>query len=134
MQPAPAQQQITFVYCPDLETSARFYSETLGLPLVLDQGACRIYRVAEGAFVGVCSCGEAQSVVPEGITITLVSEEVDAWHAHLAAAGVPIEAPPRYNERFRIYNFFARDPAGYRIEIQRFDRPDWMQAAENTVS
>ena len=36
-------QLVTFLYTRDLEQSAVFYGETLGLPLVLDQGACRIY-------------------------------------------------------------------------------------------
>ncbi len=40
-----ANQQITFVYTADLAASARFYGEQLGLPLVIDQGSCRIYRV-----------------------------------------------------------------------------------------
>ena len=53
--PAPFEQQVTFIYASDPERSWRFYGETLGLELALDQGACRIYRVAgrEG-FLGVC--------------------------------------------------------------------------------
>lgn len=38
--------QITFCYTRDLTETARFYEETLGLATVLDQGECRIYRVA----------------------------------------------------------------------------------------
>jgi catechol 2,3-dioxygenase-like lactoylglutathione lyase family enzyme len=44
-------QQVTFLYVRDLEASTRFYGELLGLPLALDQGVCRIYRVAAGAFI-----------------------------------------------------------------------------------
>lgn len=25
----------------------------------------------------------------------------------------------------RIYHFFATDPNGYRLEVQKFDDPDW---------
>ena len=35
---------------------------------------------------------------------------------------------PRYNEVYDIYHFFVRDPAGYRIEIQRFPQADWDQS------
>ena len=40
--------QITFVRVRELARSARFYEETLGLKLALDQTACRIYRTAPG--------------------------------------------------------------------------------------
>jgi len=51
---APAFDQfVTFLYTRDLERSAAFYGELLGLPLVLDQGGCRIFRVARDGFLGV---------------------------------------------------------------------------------
>ena len=46
--------QITFCCTPDLAGTARFYEEIMGLPLALDQGTCRIYRVAGRAFLGFC--------------------------------------------------------------------------------
>ena len=36
-------QQITFLYTPDLMNTAEFYEVTLALRLALDQGSCRIY-------------------------------------------------------------------------------------------
>ena len=36
-----------------------------------------------------------------------------------------LEGSHRRNERFDIYNFFARDPDGYLVEIQRFLDPAW---------
>jgi len=47
-------QQITFLYARDLARSAAFYEDILGLPLVLDQGGCRIYRVVGESFLGIC--------------------------------------------------------------------------------
>ena len=35
-------QQVTFLYTIDLEATAVFYETILELPLILDQGACRI--------------------------------------------------------------------------------------------
>ena len=124
MPPPPIDQQVTFIYVRDLEKSARFYADVLGLELVLDQGACRIFRVAGQGFLGVCT-NPARAVVPEGFTLTFVTPEVDAWHDRLAQHGVAVEAPPAENARFRIYNFFARDPDGYLLEFQRFLDPAW---------
>ena len=45
-------QQVTFLYVADLAVSSHFYQDLLGLALVLDQGACRIYRVAGEAYIG----------------------------------------------------------------------------------
>ncbi len=123
----PIEQQVTFLYVKDLEKSAGFYAEVIGLEQVLDQGGCRIFRVAGEAFLGICR-DEKRAVVPEGVTFTFVTPDVDQWHARLVAAGAAIVTPPRENVRFKIYNFFARDPEGYLIEFQRFLDPAWPQA------
>jgi catechol 2,3-dioxygenase-like lactoylglutathione lyase family enzyme len=114
---------ITFLYVADIERSALFYEGVLGLPLVMDQGDCRIYRVGEAAFIGVCQ--RATDRTSAGVLITLVTDEVDEWHARLAAAGTPVDQPPTKSETYPIRNAFFRDPDGHRIEVQSFDDPDW---------
>ncbi len=126
MSPPPLDQQVTFLYTQDLETSHAFYAGVLGLPLVLDQGTCRIYRVSGTAFVGLCR--RAVAANPDGIILTLVSADVDGWHAHLVAHGVPIEKPPSYNPAYNITHCFLRDPNGYLLEIQTFHDPAWPAA------
>jgi catechol 2,3-dioxygenase-like lactoylglutathione lyase family enzyme len=117
-------QFVTFVYTEDLENSAEFYENTLNLPLVLDQGACRIYRVSNDGFLGICSAGDTQSE-PRGVILTLVTDAVDEWYDYLVGKGVAIEKPPQLNPKFNIYHLFVRDPNGYLIEIQTFRSPDW---------
>ncbi len=118
-------QQVTFLYATDLARSAAFYGETLGLTLVLDQGSCQIFRVSRDGFLGVCQCAEGTNVKPDGIIVTLVSNDVDGWYENLKDRGVNIEAPPSENKNFNIYHFFLRDPDGYKLEIQRFQDPAW---------
>ncbi len=123
--------QITFVYADDLERSARFYEDALGCVLALDQGSCRIYHVVGGnAYIGICE-GAGAPAAGAGIILTLVTDDVDGWHDKIVAAGWACEHPPRRNETYDIYHFFLRDPAGYRIEIQRFATNDWDQSREN---
>jgi catechol 2,3-dioxygenase-like lactoylglutathione lyase family enzyme len=114
---------IVFLVTQDLETTARFYEDTLGLPLVLDQGKCRIYRIAGQSYIGFCERDKAFST--EGIILTLVTEDVDGWYEHLLKQGVEIEETPRHNPDYRIYHFFLRDSNGYLLEIQRFEDPRW---------
>lgn len=115
--------QITFCYTRDLAGTARFYEDVLALPLALDQGGCRIYRTAGGAYLGFC--GREDAARPAGVILTLVTDDVDGWHEKLAAAGVEFEKAPAHNPDYGIYHCFFRDPNGYLLEIQRFDDPDW---------
>lgn len=128
--PPPIDQQVTFLYTHDLAATAAFYANVLGLRCVLNQGPCRIYHVTGEAFVGFCAFENAR--VPQRdektVVFTMVSDEVDAWHARLVAAGVEIEKPPTMNEQFNIYHIFFRDPNGYLLEIQRFCDPAWPRA------
>jgi catechol 2,3-dioxygenase-like lactoylglutathione lyase family enzyme len=121
----PVDSQITFLYVTDIERSAAFYGGALGLPLVLDQGLCRIYRVAAAAYVGVCQRPRTDSEPKYGLILTLVTDDVDGWYAALLAKGVAFEKPPAHNPDYHIYHAFLRDPDGYLIEIQRFDDPHW---------
>ena len=114
---------ITFCVTHDLETTARFYEDILGLPLVLDQGKCRVYGVAGRAYIGFCE--RETDFSTEGIVLTLVTEDVDGWYQHLSKHGVDIEQEPRHNPDYKVYHFFLRDPNGYRLEIQRFEDPRW---------
>ncbi len=124
-------QQVTFMYTADLDATAHFYGQVLGLPLALDQGACRIYRVTATAFVGFCrQTGVLQKndAGLSGVILTLVTDEVDAWYERLRAQNVVFEKPPALNPRFNIYHCLVRDPNGYLIEIQQFLDPAWPRA------
>ena len=111
--------QITFLYVSDLDRSASFYEGLLGLELVRDQGACRIYRVTEGAYIGMC---DHRPTAPGGLIVTLVTDDVDAWAKRLRDGGHDVDGPTA-NERFAIYHCFVSDPDGHLVEIQRFAQP-----------
>jgi catechol 2,3-dioxygenase-like lactoylglutathione lyase family enzyme len=96
----------------------------MGLPLVLDQGSCRIYRVGADSYLGFCH-REKIPAQPDGIILTIVTREVDQWRQYLQAQGIEFEKPPTYNPNYNIYHCFLRDPNGYLIEIQQFLDPAW---------
>jgi catechol 2,3-dioxygenase-like lactoylglutathione lyase family enzyme len=129
MRPA-LDQQVTFLYAENPEECWRFYEETLELPLVQDQGSVRIYGIdGSRAFLGICKAREPRASenprVAGGVVFTLVTQDVEGWHAFLAAKGVTLPMAPTFSEAYRITHFFFKDPAGYTVEVQRFDRPDW---------
>jgi len=116
--------QIVFCYTKDLSATGEFYDGILGLEPVLDQGGCRIYRVAEQAFLGFCE--RIETGTPDGVILSLVIDDVDGEYERLSAAGVSFEKEPALNPDYHIYHCFFRDPNGYLLEIQRFEDPRWV--------
>lgn len=122
-------QQVTFLTVSDLNKSAEFYENHLGLPMVLDQGSCRIYQVSPDGFIGICESNDRMNVQTDGVIFTLVTQDVDGHYARLKANGVPFDHPPQENPKYNIYHCFARDPDGHLLEIQRFGDAAWPKAA-----
>ncbi len=63
-----------------------------------------------------------------GALLSLVTNDVDEWHDNLVAAGATIVRPPEHSAVYEVYGFFAEDPDGNSIEVQRFDDPGWKLA------
>lgn len=119
----PFDQLVTFLPVADLTRSAQFYEQVLELELVLDQGDCRIFRVASDSFIGICQRPGAKP--SEGVMVTLVTPNVDAWHRRLSEMRVVCDRPPTLNQKYRLHHAFYRDPDGHVIEIQTFLDPSW---------
>ncbi|MFO7626784.1 MAG: VOC family protein [Candidatus Fermentibacteraceae bacterium] len=114
---------ITFGYTRNMEETHLFYNGLLKLPMVLDQGRCRIYRVSPGGFIGFC---EGTRPDPENsVMITLVTDDVDGWFGRVSSEGHTVIKAPAMNPEFKIYHCFVKDPSGYTVEIQRFEDPRW---------
>lgn len=124
MSQPPIQHYTTFLYTRDLAATAHFYEEVMGLQLALDQGDCRIYRIAEHGFLGFCERQDA-AFDAGGVILTVITEEVDRWYLYLEDRGMALESEPVFNPEYEIYHFFLRDPNGYLVEFQRFDDPAW---------
>lgn len=116
-------QQVTFLLVADLERSAAFYRDVLGLAVVLDQGDCLIMQTAATSFLGICERPARPD--PGSVIVTLVTDDVDERHRQIVSAGIPCERPPQFNETYNVYHAFYRDPDGFLIEVQRFLDPLW---------
>lgn len=119
---------LSFLRVSDLEVTTRFYTQTLGLDLVLDQGRCRIFRAAPGGYLGFCQADQVPDA--KGLILTLVTDDVDGFYRRLSKGGIQFDQPPTVNSEFRIYHCFFRDPDGYLLEIQRFEDSEWNAEGE----
>lgn len=128
-------QQVTFLHTDNLQETAVFYEQTLGLKRVLDQGVCLVFAVGADAFLGFCESVGSQlgsDGIADPVILTLVSEEVDQWYDYLCQHDIPIEKKPTLNEKFNIYHLFLRDPNHYLIEIQTFLDPSWPKPTQTS--
>lgn len=126
----PVTQSIVFTYTDDLAKASRFFRETMELDFVVDQGACHIFRLSPTGYLGVCNLPDRPRA-KAGVTITIVTPDVDGWHAFLTGKGVVYERGPEHAQEFGVYSSLFLSPDGYRIEIQRFDDPAWDQKTVN---
>jgi len=120
----PISQSIVFTYTDDLHRASTFFAEVMELDLVVDQGACHIFRLTPESYLGVCHLPDRPRA-KTGVTITIVTDNVEAWHSFLTAKGVTYVQPPKASPEFGVFSSLFHSPDGYRIEIQRFDDPQW---------
>jgi catechol 2,3-dioxygenase-like lactoylglutathione lyase family enzyme len=120
----PISHSIVFTYTSDLERGSRFLREVMELDFVVDQGACHIYRLTPLSYIGVCNLPDRPQGTA-GVTLTIVSPDVDGWRDFLEAKGVTYVSGPEHSAEFGVYSSLFHSPDGYRVEIQSFDDPDW---------
>jgi catechol 2,3-dioxygenase-like lactoylglutathione lyase family enzyme len=123
--PGPATLAITFLYCRDLPRAMRFYEDVLGLTLVIDQGWSKIYRLCEGAHVGLVdeTRGMHRWAEVKPVQICLRVEDVDGWHAWIRHLQIEARSEMFQNDKLGIRAFVFDDPEGYQIEVQSALRP-----------
>ncbi|MCC6906069.1 MAG: VOC family protein, partial [Anaerolineae bacterium] len=115
-------QQITFYFTYDIERTARFYGEVLGLREVHRARDTRIWQITETAFLGFSEHVNIPLAPPDNSIFALVSPDVDGWYTHLKKHHVRIVQPPALNRAGGVYQFQLRDPNGFLIEIRRFEK------------
>ena len=115
---------ITFLYYRNLATAMRFYEDILGLPLVIDQGWSKIYRIAEGAHVGLVdeTRGMNNWQAEKCVQLCIRVPDVDAWYAYAQEEALDGLSELFVNDALGIRAFVFNDPEGYQIEIQSATR------------
>ena len=115
---------ITFLYYRDLAAAEAFYRDRLQLPLVIDQGFAKIFRLADGAHVGLVD--EAKGMnnwqAEKCIQLCLRVPDVDAWHDWAKTEQMTNLSELFVNDAIGIRAFVFDDPEGYQIEIQSATR------------
>ena len=121
---AANQLAITFFYYRDLARATRFYEDILGLPLAIDQGWCKIYRICPGAHVGLVdeTRGMNKWAAVKPVQLCIRVPQVDDWYAYATAKDLDKLSKLFVNDTLGIRAFVFCDPEGYQIEIQSATR------------
>ena len=110
---------ITFLYYRDLPAAEAFWRR-LGFDVVIDQGWAKIFRVADGAHVGLVDEERGMNDWHEQkcVQVCLRVPDVDAWHEWAQAEELPDVSRMFRNEELGIRAFVFRDTEGYQVEVQ----------------
>ena len=116
---------ITFFYYRDLAAAMRFYEEVIGMTLAIDQGWSKIYRIADGAHLGLVDESKEMHrwAREKPVQLCLRVADVAAWHRYISAQEVAGLSALKDNEALGIRAFVFEDPEGYQIEVQSAIRP-----------
>ena len=113
---------ITFFYYEDLAKAEEFYGGVMGFEKVIDVDFAKVFRISGDAYVGIVD-GEMGSMRPtrdKPVMLTVIVDDIEAWHRHLVERGVEIDQPPREVSYLRMKTLLFRDPEDYVIEILEF--------------
>jgi predicted enzyme related to lactoylglutathione lyase/catechol 2,3-dioxygenase-like lactoylglutathione lyase family enzyme len=118
-----------FFYYQNLAGAQKFYEETLGLKRVLDYGFASIHQISRTTFVGLVdeTRGMHRTTEPKSVTLSFITEEIDAWYQYLTGKSVKMHRPLKNATRHPTRGFVARDPEGYFLEFETF-----LQHEQNT--
>jgi catechol 2,3-dioxygenase-like lactoylglutathione lyase family enzyme len=120
------QANMVFLYYKNLPAAIEFYEKVLGLMPVLDYGFAKAFRISNSSFV--CLVDETKGMhktsEPKTVTLSFITEEVDAWYKYLTAKGVKIRSPLKSSTRIPIRGFVAYDVEGYLLEFETFREHD----------
>lgn len=122
-------EQITMLYygADDWDKAVHFYGTDLKLEATFDEGWVKIYKLSDGAFIGVIKAGDGGFHKPNkdsAVMVSIVSKAVDDWYgAILNAKNIKIEKEVSDSESVPVRAFLIRDPGGYTVEFfQWLDR------------
>ena len=119
--------QIEFLYFDDMDAACAFFSTTLGLPLVCDQGGwSRIYQVSPTSFIGAVERGRGacKATTRDGVLTSLVVTNFDEMYQRLVDLGISFDHPPHYSEALQIKSMMFIGPEGYKFEVEEFLAPE----------
>jgi catechol 2,3-dioxygenase-like lactoylglutathione lyase family enzyme len=121
---------VVWFYYKDMEGIQRFYEETLGFDLIVDQGWAKIYPIGPTGYFGLVDekLGMHDFTETKAVTLSIITDDVDGWYEYANNTPEIEMRSEEISDTDRYRAFVAYDPEGYFIEWDIFKN-----SAENTA-
>lgn len=124
---------VVWFYYKDMEGIQRFYEETLGFDLIVDQGWAKIYPIGPTGYFGLVDekLGMHKFTETKAVTLSLITGDIDGWYEYASEALEMRSEEISDTDRYRA--FVAYDPEGYYLEWDTFKVTDENKALVEAI-
>jgi len=110
---------VLWLYHKDLASAERFMTESLGLPLVTDQGWAKVHSAAPTTFLGLVDGAKGMHAFTpkKAVTFDFLTPTLASQKSKMAANGVAVAFPEDGS-------LAVQDPGGHRLRWRSVGQPD----------
>lgn len=126
MQEYDLEGTLTLFYYDDLKKAFDFYNDIIGFDLVADFGYVKIFRVIEGALLGLVDgqLGSHITSPSKPVRLVVMVKDIDGWFKKVKAGDVKtFEDEPFTGKKMNLKGFTFKDPEGYTVEMVQYLTP-----------
>ncbi|SVB23338.1 uncharacterized protein METZ01_LOCUS176192 [marine metagenome] len=117
------QATVLWLYYRDLDNMQRFYRDTLGREMIVDQGWAKVYPVSSTGYIGLVdgTRGLHEATDEQSVTISFFTDDVEGWFRYMRGLEeFELRTPELVDERGLVSLFVGYDPEGYFLEWDTF--------------
>ena len=117
---------LTLFYYDDLKKAFNFYNDIVGFDFVADFGYVKIFKVIEGALLGLVDgqLGSHRTSPSKPVRLVVMAKDIDPWFKQIKAGGVDtFEDEPFTGKKMNLKGFTFEDPEGYTVEFVQYLTP-----------
>lgn len=117
---------LTLFYYDDLKNAFNFYNHIIGFDFVADFGYVKIFKIIEGALLGLVDgqLGSHRTSPSKPVRLVVMVKDIEAWFKKIKAGGVEtFEDEPFTGKKMKLKGFTFEDPEGYTIELVQYLTP-----------
>ena len=117
---------LTLFYYDDLKKAFNFYNHIIGFDFVADFGYVKIFKIIEGALLGLVDgqLGSHRTSPSKPVRLVVMVKDIEAWFKKIKTGGVEtFEDEPFTGKKMKLKGFTFEDPEGYTIELVQYLTP-----------
>ena len=106
-----------------MEGIQRFYEETIGLSLLVDQGWAKVYQTSPSGYLGLVdeTRGMHSFAEQKAVNVSFFTDDLQGWFDHVRETGAfELRSTELAEEDSRVRAFVGYDPGGYFLEFDTF--------------